>query len=63
MEAYKLYSFDKINGYELFGVLPERRRNPERITPESIMKWGRKILGSNGEGKKVYFMRITLSNI
>ncbi len=32
MLAYELYSFNNISGYELIGVLPERRKNLMRIT-------------------------------
>lgn len=32
MEAYEFYWLDPIKGDKLLGVLPERRKNPERIT-------------------------------
>jgi hypothetical protein len=32
MEAYALYWFDKIDGYELIGISPERRKNLGRTT-------------------------------
>jgi hypothetical protein len=62
MLAYELYSFDLINGYELIGVLPERRKNPKRMTENSVMSWGRMLLGDNTDNKSIYFKKVTLDN-
>ena len=62
MLAYELYIFDKINGYELIGVLPERRKNPRRMTEDSVMSWGRMLLGDNADNKSIYFKKVTLDN-
>jgi len=62
MLAYELYTFDKINGYEFIGVLPERRKNPTRITEDSVMSWGRMLLGDNVDNKSIYFKKVTLDN-
>jgi len=62
MLAYELYTFDKINGYELIGVLPERRKNPRRMTEGSVMSWGRMLLGDNTDNKSIYFKKVTLDN-
>ena len=59
----KLYLFDKTKGYELVAVVPERRKKPKRITEESVMNWGRTLLGSNGKGKDIFFERVTINNI
>ncbi len=45
MLVYELYAFNKTKGYELIGVLPERRNNPQRVTKESILNWGQKYFG------------------
>ncbi len=45
MWVYELYAFHKTKGYELIGVLPERRNNGQRVTKESILNWGQKYLG------------------
>jgi hypothetical protein len=44
----------------LIGILPERRRNGDRITQESIMNWGRVLLGRDAdkEIKQVYFVSV-----
>jgi hypothetical protein len=63
MIAYEIYSFDEINGYELMGILPERRRSPKRITMESVLKWGRMISSNNTDGKKIFFECITIDDV
>jgi hypothetical protein len=45
MVAYELYCLDPTGGYQIIGVLPERRKNPERIAHESILNWGETIFG------------------
>jgi hypothetical protein len=32
MEAYKFYWLDPKGGYQIIGGLPERRKNPARVT-------------------------------
>ncbi len=63
MVAYELYSFDDKNGIEFIGILPERRKNPKRITKDSILNWGRMILGNNGDHKKIFFKRIAIEDM
>jgi hypothetical protein len=63
MVAYELYSFDEKTGVEFIGILPERRKDPKRITKESVLNWGRMILGNNGDGKKIFFKRVTIEDI
>jgi hypothetical protein len=63
MVAYELYSFDEKAGIEFIGILPERRKDPKRITKESVLNWGRMILGMNGDGKEIFFKRITIEDI
>ena len=62
MLVYELYSLDKTNGYELIGVLPERRKDPARITRHSVMNWGRVLLGANAGDRSVFFKRLTINN-
>jgi len=60
MLAYEIYSFDNVSGYELIGVLPERGKSPTRITKDSVMRWGRMLLGDNTDSNSIYFKRVTL---
>jgi hypothetical protein len=63
MVAYELFSYDEKNGYEFIGILPERRKDPKRITKESVLKWGRMILGSNKGGKQIFFKCMTIDDV
>jgi hypothetical protein len=60
MVAYEIYWCDPVKGYELVGVLPERRRNPERITQKSIMGWVEEVYG-NKSTKGIYFIQVTIN--
>jgi len=61
MTAYEFYWFNPLKGYELLGVLPERRKNPERITQESISNFARTILGNEADVDDLFFIEITLN--
>ena len=55
MLIYEFYCRDEL-GRDLFiGALKERRKDSERITEESILNWGKKVIGQNGEGGDIYF--------
>jgi hypothetical protein len=62
MVAYELYVYDKLNGYELIGILPERRKDPKRITKESVLKWGRMVLGDGADNYNIIFTQITMDD-
>jgi len=47
MVAYEFYLRNGKGRELLMGILPERRKNLERINQESIMKWGRMVLGDH----------------
>jgi hypothetical protein len=63
MLAYELYTFNKKKGYEFIGVLPERRKNSIRITRDSVMNWGRTLLGDNVDGKNIFFKRVAIDSL
>jgi hypothetical protein len=58
MVAYEFYWRDETEEEHFIGILPERRKNPERISDESIINWVRKILGDGGEIKNIYFTKV-----
>ena len=58
MAAYEFYWRDETEKEHVIGILRERRKNPERISDESIINWGRKILGKNGDMKNIYFIKV-----
>lgn len=63
MLGYKLYLFDKAKGCELIAFLPERRKKPKRITEESVINWGKTLLGDHAKAKDIFFERVTINNI
>ena len=60
MLAYELYSFNKTIGYELIGVLPERRKNPARITMNSVVNWVKTLSCDNVDSKNIFFKPVRL---
>jgi len=60
MVAYEFYWRDPIKGFELIGTLPERRRNPRRITHKSVINWGKKIIGENTDFDNIFFYQVTI---
>ena len=59
MVTYEFYWRDPIKGYQLFGVLPERRRNPARITEGSLINWVKKYFGQTLDINEVLFVQIS----
>jgi len=60
MLAYEFYSRDRIGRDNLIGILPERRKDPKRITQESIMKWGKIVAGEDKEVKDISFIQVEI---
>jgi hypothetical protein len=60
MVAYEIYWLDPTGGYQIIGVLPERRKNPERITQESIMNWGGRIFGKDLNTEDTFFIQVKI---
>jgi hypothetical protein len=60
MEAYEIYWRDENGEANFIGILPERRRNPERITQQSITNWGRKVIDDDAEVKDIFFTKVRL---
>ena len=58
MIAYEFYWVDKKGEAHFFAILPERRKNPERITEKSIMKWGRMVSDGNRNSQIMYFVQL-----
>ncbi len=58
MVAYEFYWLNQKETAHLIGILPERRKKPERITEESILNWGKMVVGENSEVKDMYYVKI-----
>ena len=61
MVAYEFYLRDPIKGFELIGILPERRRDPKRITQKSILRWGRMLLYDTADRRSFFFESVTIN--
>ena len=60
MVAYEFYLRDPKEEFHLIGILPKRRKVPERVTEESIMRWGKIILGDNVDLSNLLFTQVTI---
>ena len=60
MVAYTFYWIDEIDRIYFIALLPERRKKPERITQESVINFGRTILGNNAGVNNIFFIQVTL---
>jgi hypothetical protein len=58
MVAYEFYWRDNTEGVHFIGILPERRKRPERITQKSILNWVWKIIGNDSDVKDIYFVKV-----
>ena len=60
MVAYEFYWLDETGGYQIIGILPERRKSPERITQKSILNWGENIFGKEVDAKDIFFIQVAI---
>lgn len=58
---YEFYWRDPKKGYQIIGVLPERRKNPVRITKESVLNWGEKYFGNNLNLDEMFFIETDIN--
>ena len=58
MVAYEFYLNGGMEEFQLLGILPERRKDPLRISYESIMNWGKLIAGYRDDINNIYFTQI-----
>jgi hypothetical protein len=60
MVAYEFYVYDEKGKWDSIGILPERRKDPLRITQESIIKWGKMLVFDNADVNNIYFVQIEI---
>ena len=58
--TYQFYMWDATKGFELVGGLPERRRNQERITDESIINWARVKYSGIVKAEEIFLVKVDL---
>ena len=62
MIAYEFHLRDPVKGSELVGILLEKRKNPERITQESITNWGGNFYSKDLDTKDIFFIQVTIDD-
>ncbi len=62
MLVYEIYVLKWKIGYQLIGTLQERRKNPTRITKESIINWGKSLSGNNVGSEDIFFKPIEIQS-
>jgi len=60
METYRFYWCDPKGGYHLYGILPERRQDPDRRTQASVLNWAKRNLGSQFNMEDICFIQVTI---
>ena len=60
MVAYEFYWRDGTGKDHLIGILPERRKNPQRITKESVLNWGWKVIGDQSDVNDIYLVQVEM---
>jgi len=62
MLSYEFYWKDEIGKIHLIGILPERRRDQNRVTKDSIMNWVNKVIGNgpDNEFSNIFFTQVTI---
>ena len=63
MVSYEFYMRDESGEIHLIGILPERRKDKNRINNESIMNWVKKVIGNNNNNDEVRNIFFTQVNI
>jgi len=58
MVAYKVYCREKGGKEHFIGILPERRTNPKRMTKNSVLNWGRRVVADNSGVNNIYFVKV-----
>lgn len=60
-KVYEVYEENPGTGDKvLIGILPERRKNPSRTTKESVLNWGRLLMGDKAKTSDISFIEISL---
>ena len=58
MTAYEFYYRDEKGKEHFIGILPVRRKDPKRITKESVLNWGWKVIGDSSDVEDIYFVSV-----
>ncbi len=61
MFAYEFYWFDKTEEPHFIGVFREKRENLLRVTRESVLNLGKKVIGDQADATNIYFIQVEVS--
>ena len=60
MLAYEFYWRDKIGDMHLIGILPERRKDSNRVNNKSILNWVGKVVGD--AVNNIFFVKVSIND-
>ena len=61
MKVYEVYELNQTTrDGVMIGILPERRKDHSRTTAESVLNWGRVLLGERAKNTDIFFVEISL---
>ena len=60
MVAYEFYWRDEAGEEHLVGILPERRKKPERVKEEPVLNWGWEVIVDNSKVNNLYFVQVEM---
>lgn len=60
MVVYEVYCREKGGNERFIGVLPERRKNLKRMTKNSVLNWGRRLVDNNSGVNNIYFVKVNV---
>lgn len=63
MVVYAFYLNDSEGNENLVGILPERRKDPKRITKESVFDLGKMVFEDNADNKNTIIKQVTIDDI
>ena len=58
--AYEFFRRERDGENRYIATLPERRKDPERITHASIMNWAKTLVPKDVFDDRVYFVRVKI---
>jgi len=61
MLAYEFYYHNNETTPQLIGILPERRKDLQRITSESVMNWVKTFLGDEEDMRRISFVEVSIN--
>ena len=56
--AYEFYFHDQRKGIQFAGIFPERRKDPKRVSKDSIKKLGKRLIGDGLDSRELSFNKV-----